>query len=150
VDYLADTNVLLRALERNHPMHRPAWDALKTLRRRGDRICVTPQNIVEFWRGCTRPAERNGLGLSPEDTAGHMARIEKRLVMLPDVPEVHQEWKRLVVRYEVAGKQVHDARLVACMVVHNVRSILTFNTADFERYKFIQAVHPADVGAGKV
>jgi len=84
-----------------------------------------------------------------EDTAAYVARIEKLFALLPDGPEVHQEWKRLVVAYGVAGKQVHDARLVACMVVHNIGRILTFNTADFERYQFIKAVHPADVAAGK-
>ena len=45
------------------------------------------------------------------------------------------EWRRLVVNYGVSGVQVHDARLVATMLVHDVTHILTFNTQDFIRYR---------------
>ena len=37
--------------------------------------------------------------------------------------------------YGVSGVQVHDARLVATMLVHDVTHILTFNTQDFIRYR---------------
>lgn len=33
------------------------------------------------------------------------------------------EWRRLVVNYGVSGVQVHDARLVATMLVHDVTHI---------------------------
>lgn len=48
--------------------------------------------------------------------------------------------------YGVSGKQVYDARLVASMIAHNVKHILTFNTVDFTRYatEGIVAVDPAD------
>jgi hypothetical protein len=34
----------------------------------------------------------------------------------------------------VQGKQAHDARLVAAMQRHGPSHLLTFNTADFQRY----------------
>lgn len=43
-------------------------------------------------------------------------------------------WFDIVIRYSVQGKQVHDARLVATMLTHEVRHLLTFNTQDFQRY----------------
>jgi predicted nucleic acid-binding protein len=58
---------------------------------------------------------------------------------------VHFEWRRLVVRYSVAGVQVHDARLVASMLVHGVPNLLTLNGRDFARYATIRAVHPGMV-----
>ena len=47
--------------------------------------------------------------------------------------------------YDVSGVQVHDARLVASMIAHNVAHILTFNVTDFTRYdsEGIVAVDPA-------
>ena len=33
------------------------------------------------------------------------------------------------------GKQVHDAAIVAVMLSHGVRRLLTLNTEHFERYK---------------
>jgi predicted nucleic acid-binding protein len=60
---------------------------------------------------------------------------------------VYTEWRRLVVSFEVSGMQVHDARIVAAMIVHGVTHILTFNTADFVRYstRGIVAVDPTTV-----
>jgi hypothetical protein len=35
----------------------------------------------------------------------------------------------------VAGKQVHDANIVATMLAHGVTRLLTFNGADFRRFE---------------
>ena len=67
--------------------------------------------------------------------------------MLPDSLAVHNEWRRLLVDYRVSGVQVHDARLVAAMRVHDVKRILTFNTKDFARFDQIEAVHPHDLAS---
>ena len=40
---------------------------------------------------------------------------------------------------------MHDARLVATMLVHGVTDLLTLNDRDFSRYVGIRAVHPRDV-----
>jgi predicted nucleic acid-binding protein len=41
--------------------------------------------------------------------------------------------------------KVHDARLAAVACVYGVRSILTFNTADFVRFEQLAALHPAEI-----
>jgi len=66
------------------------------------------------------------------------------MTLLPDAPAVYAEWKRLVVQHGVLSSKAHDARLVATMNVHGVRRILTFNTADFARYR-IAVLHPSSV-----
>lgn len=92
---------------------------------------------------CTRPiTARNGFGLSVEETVRRAKVIESYLTFLPDSEAVHLEWRRLVVTYSVMGVKVHDARLVAAMLVHGVTDILTFNTDDFKRFGQITAVHP--------
>jgi hypothetical protein len=59
--------------------------------------------------------------------------IEGNFQLLPDTDRVHAEWRRLVVSSSVAGVQVHDARLVAAMMVHGVTRLLTLNDRDFAR-----------------
>jgi predicted nucleic acid-binding protein len=59
---LVDTNILVRAVERRHPLMRTARLALLALVRNGEELCVTPQNLAEFWNVCTRPVSLNGLG----------------------------------------------------------------------------------------
>jgi predicted nucleic acid-binding protein len=45
--------------------------------------------------------------------------------------------------HKVKGVKVYDARLIAIMSVYAVESILTFDTADFERFKSVRAIHPS-------
>ena len=71
-------------------------------------------------------------------------RIERVFAVLPDDPAIHDHWKRLVTTHGVIGNQVYDARLVAAMIVHGVRRLLTFNTGDFTRYA-IEVIHPSAV-----
>jgi predicted nucleic acid-binding protein len=147
VVYLVDTNVLLRFADRTHALHPVTRSAVRQLRHDGHRLQVTAQNCVEFWNVATRPTTRNGFGLTTFDT-GHLLRLIERLFpLLPDTPAFYPEWRRLVVAFNVAGVQVHDARLVAAMHVHAVTHILTFNAADFTRYATagIVAVDPIRV-----
>jgi hypothetical protein len=58
----------------------------------------------------------NGLGLSPEFALTEVGKIEQVLTLLPDVPAVYGEWRRLVSRHGVSGAKVHDARLAAIML----------------------------------
>jgi len=74
-----------------------------------------------------------------------VASIEESLSLLPDVPAIYATWKRIVQDYKVQGVKVYDARLVAIMNVYAVESILSFNSADFERYNLVTALHPASL-----
>jgi hypothetical protein len=87
--------------------------------------------------------------LSIVETDARASIIEARFRFLPDSERVHVEWRRLVVRYSVAGVQVHDARLVASMLVHGVPNLLTLNGQDFARYATIRAVHPGMVSGAE-
>jgi predicted nucleic acid-binding protein len=143
--YLADTNILLRLLHRGDPDHSVVRSSLRTLQRGGEQVCYAAQNLVEFWRVCTRPISANGFGLSVAETDRRAKVIERLFTLLPDRAEIHVEWRRLVVSCSVSGVQVHDARLVAAMYAHGLQNLLTLNVADFDRYPGIVAVHPTDV-----
>ena len=71
--------------------------------------------------------------------------IERLFTLLPDRPEIHAQWRKLVVECNVSGVQVHDARLAAAMHIHGLQHLLTLNAVDFNRYPNIVAVHPADI-----
>ncbi len=144
--YLIDTNIILRMAQPNNPMCAEALNALGVIRRRGEDHYLTHQNLVEFWRSATRPIERNGLGMSLAEASAELHRVEALFPILPDVPEIYPEWKRIVLEYGVMGVNVHDARLVAVILVHGLTQILTFNTRDFTRYaNEITPVHPGTV-----
>jgi predicted nucleic acid-binding protein len=145
VDYLADTNVLLRSASPAHPMHADAVRSVGTLLTRGERVCVFPQNLIEFWAVATRPVDANGLGFSPSQAEAEVGKIESLLAVLPDGPSIYPEWRRLVIAHSVSGKQVHNARVAAAMNVHGITHLLTFNQGDFSRYSFLILVDPVSV-----
>jgi predicted nucleic acid-binding protein len=142
---LLDTNILLRVLEPSDPEYALVREAVKALTVRGESLCFTSQNLVEFWSVCTRPVSKNGFGLNLAQTDERATLIERRFRLLPDNERVHAEWRRLVVAHSVAGVQVHDARLIAAMLAHGVPQLLTLNDRDFGRYSGISVVHPRDV-----
>jgi predicted nucleic acid-binding protein len=139
---LLDSNILIRWLEPDNPDQVIVVAALDRLMLSNADLCYTSQNLGEFWNAMTRPANRNGYGLSPEEADIRAIEVEAGFRLLPDSPAVHKEWRRLLVDYRVSGVQVHDARLVAAMRVHGVKRILTFNTKDFARFAKIETVHP--------
>lgn len=145
--YLVDTNVLLRLADRRHPLHPVIRQAIRKLQQEGHTLQITSQNGVEFWNVTTRPANKNGFGLTPAEANRLLHLIERLFPVLPDSPSVYPQWRQLVVRFGVSGVQVHDARLAAAMLAHQITHILTFNGADFSRYApvGIVAVDPVSV-----
>jgi len=101
--------------------------------------------MIEFWRVCTRPLDKNGYGLTVKQTENRLRLLERHFPILQDEPSAYARWKTLVLAYSVMGKQVHDARVVAAMLVHGVTQILTLNVGDFTRYREITAVAPDEI-----
>ena len=142
VRILVDTNILLRAIHHENPLCAVARKALKTLHRQNCQLCLTPQNVREFWNVCTRPTDHNGLGISVPGTERHLRLLERYFTVLPDSALTYSTWRHLVAARNVLGVKVHDAWLVAAMKAHGVNQILTFNTSDFARYDSIECVDP--------
>lgn len=142
---LVDSNVLIRWLQPRDSAFSAIEASIARLAQSGAILCYTSQNLGEFWNVPTRPAARNGYGMTPEEADRQARQVEARFRLLTDSLAVHEEWRRLLLEYSVSGVQVHDAKLVAAMRVHGVRRILTLNKSDFARFEGIEAVHPDDV-----
>ncbi|BDI34110.1 hypothetical protein CCAX7_61610 [Capsulimonas corticalis] len=142
--YCLDTNILLRWIEPGTPMCAQARAAVQILRSQGEDLYILPQNIVEFWNGATRPANVNGLGLTPAQADAEVGKIEALFPLLEDTPAVHTEWRKLVANCSVSGVQVHDARIAAAMLTHGVMHLLTFNVRHFNRFGIV-AISPSDL-----
>jgi predicted nucleic acid-binding protein len=109
MSYLVDTNVLLRLVQQNHPMHADALRALVLLRNQGAELCLSSQNLIEFWAVATRPLAHNGLGLTGHEASQEMQRLKKLFKLRADVPAIFLEWEKLVAQHQMLGKQTHDA-----------------------------------------
>lgn len=147
---LLDTNILARLTQSTSPQHSVARSAVNSLQKAGERLCIVPQVLYEFWVICTRPIGNpsNGLGISVDQVKTEISRAHALFTFLPDTPGVYMEWERLVVVHQIKGKNSHDARLMAAMNVHGINQLLSFNVPDFARYPGIQIIDPTRVAAG--
>ena len=142
MSYLLDTNVAWRRIQLTDPRHADVKSAIDALVQAGEQVYVTAQNLVEFRAVATRPESANGLGFTSAEAITAASEIEALFDLLPETPAIYPQWRTLVDQYAVCGKQVHDTRLVAVMLVHGVTHMLTLNGTDFRRFPGITVIEP--------
>ncbi len=142
--FLPDTNIVLRAINRDDPSHPLVSGVVQALLTRGDELVIVSQAVHKFWSVATRPAQVNGLGWSVQLVRAKIDDLVSRGSFLGDAPEVFRLWLELVTTQQVSGKQVHDVRLAALLKARGVETLLTLNSDDFRRFD-IGVVHPREV-----
>jgi predicted nucleic acid-binding protein len=142
---LIHTNILLRSVQLAHPMHQTALRALERLLERPEPLYIAVQNVAEFWNVATRPQTLSGLGMTVEQAAEEVNRLEDFFEVVNESAASYAAWKVLLTTHRVSGAQVHDARLAAVMEATGIARIVTFNVQDFSRYAGIVAVHPEQI-----
>ena len=90
---LLDSNILLRISKNDDPQQPIIANALKALIGQGVRLCYTSQTLAEFWNASTRPANKNGSGLTVAETDRLARVIERDFELLPDSRETHERWR---------------------------------------------------------
>ncbi len=128
-----DTNVLVYATVTSAPWHAHTRAVLARLLREGCAFVVSTQILREFVVVLSRPQAF----AEPAPVASVLERAEQWrscCTVLGETPATFERLCRLLRRYPVAGKRVHDANVVACMLEAGVRHLLTCNTADFETF----------------
>lgn len=145
IRYAVDTNILLRLSDTIDLRHDSIKKAIQYLVLRGSELCFAPQSLGEFWNVCTRPLEKNGFGLSIDETELQIQWMERSMSLLEENRQVYLAWRRLLFSHAVQGVQVHDAHLAAVLEVHGITHLLTLNGRDFKRFQKIVPVHPNEV-----
>ncbi|CAN5531482.1 hypothetical protein BH10ACI3_BH10ACI3_27550 [soil metagenome] len=145
MEVAVDSNILVFLADPRSLFHDDSAAATSRLSKGGDSLVVFPQNLIEFWAVATRPVLSNGLGFTAAQVVAEIAQIRSIFRLIPETSQIYPEWQRLVTAHNVAGKNVHDTRIAAQMLVHGIESILTFNTKDFKRFANITALDPSDI-----
>ncbi|MFQ5570003.1 MAG: type II toxin-antitoxin system VapC family toxin [Rhodothermales bacterium] len=56
------------------------------------------------------------------------------MLILRDTEEAFERLLSLVQQYDIKGKAIHDAQVVASMLANGVTHLVTYNRSDFQRY----------------
>ena len=132
---MLDTNVLIAATDEGRAEHRDALTVVNDWAAGHTELCMSGQILREYLTVATRPAEKNGLGLSLPDALGNVYAIRERTTLLAEDGKVADRLLSLLADVECRGKQVHDANVIATMLVHGVRAVVTINLGDFARFE---------------
>jgi predicted nucleic acid-binding protein len=129
-----DTNVLLAATDTGRTEYAKAREALDEWPARGTTLYTSGQILREYLLVATRPEVGNGLGLSQLDSVANTRALCGRLRLLDENEKVNARLLALLDDIGCGGKQVHDANIVATMLVHGVDTLVTINVDDFTRF----------------
>jgi predicted nucleic acid-binding protein len=131
---MLDTNVLLAATDEARAEHRDALTVVNDWPAGRTDLCTSGQILREYLAVATWPADKNGLGLSLPDALGNVRAIRERTTLLAEDSKVADRLLGLLSDVECRGKQVHDANLVATMLVYGIGAVVTINVRDFARF----------------
>ncbi len=139
-----DTNVFVQARFAAAPAHAAARAALDRAARTGGTLRISRQVMREYLAAVTRPRPWSAPMPAAQALAG-LSWMAAAFEVLEDGPRVTAGLAALCREIPAGGKQIHDANIVATMLAHDERRLLTFNTPNFRR--FARHIETIDAGA---
>ena len=129
-----DSNVLVYARVLEAPLHNVARERLRQAYFQGEPLRINRQVLREYLATVTRPQDWE-ISITRTQAIDDVQSLSDTLEVLEDGPQVTEMLISLCRQVNVGGKQIHDANIVATMLAHGERRLLTFNRADFSRYE---------------
>ena len=128
-----DTNVLVMARFQAAPGHTVARERMQRAGESREVLRIIRQVLREYLATVTRPQSWSA-PVTTEAALADIAALQAGFEILEDGPGPTEMLTRLCRDVAVAGRQIHDANIVATMLAHGERRLLTFNGRDFRRY----------------
>jgi predicted nucleic acid-binding protein len=93
--------------------------------------------VREFLAVMSRPQTFFAGNAPMADILKRARTIETQCRVAEDGPDVAQQLHALLAVGDTRGKQIHDANVVATMLAHGIRILLTDNVGDFARWRHL-------------
>ncbi len=128
-----DTNVLVMSRIPGAPDHEAARSSLERALEDPEPLRISRQVIREYLSVVTRP-QTWPEAITRKEALTDVSKLIGIFEILEDGPHVTEVLLSLCRDVLVGGRQIHDANIVATMLSHGERRLLTFNGTDFRRY----------------
>ncbi|MBD1939535.1 type II toxin-antitoxin system VapC family toxin [Microcoleus sp. FACHB-68] len=139
--FFLDTNILVYANVEESPFHEVALQAIQRLYDAGSELWISRQVLREYLATLTRPQQFTNV--HPIEVLIEDVRLfQTQFRVAEDNAEVTEQLLRLMEEIPVGGRQVHDANIVATMLVYGIGQLLTHHVADFNRFSELISVVP--------
>jgi predicted nucleic acid-binding protein len=131
---LVDTNILLRAYHSAFVDHERIRSLFDRMLDEDQELWISRQVIREYLVQVTHPrtfAEPLSIHSALEQLEG----ITRILHIADETAQVTAQLFALLKDHPTAGKQIHDANIVATMLAYDIDALLTLNADDFKRFE---------------
>ncbi len=136
-----DTNILVYASQIQSPFHQAAMEAIQGFYDTGVELWISRQVLREYLATLTRLQQlANPLPIAI--VIQDLRYFYNRFRVAEDNSQVTERLLTLMKEIPSGGKQVHDANIVATMLVYGIPQLLTHNTSDFARFSGLITVLP--------
>jgi predicted nucleic acid-binding protein len=142
-----DTNVLIYATDPRAPLQPVAATAIEAQAAAGALLIVSPQVLREYIAVALRPPTAGG-GANLDDVHANITTFRTSFQVVPETDAVVEQLLQLLPRLPAARRRVHDANIVATMLVYGVRRLLTNNGDDFSPFADLISVVPLQQPSG--
>ena len=142
--FFLDTNILVYASASESMYHEVCVEYLKKQRQSGTRLIASRQVLREFMATLSRPQSFSP-PVQRDRIVWMLAEFQRYMAVCDDNALVGTCLSRIFSEIPVGGKQVHDANIVATMLVHGIPTLATYNLADFRRFeRYIHLTTPIE------
>jgi predicted nucleic acid-binding protein len=139
-----DTNVLIHATVAQSPLFQKAQETIAQYKRNNIDLWISRQVLREYLAGLSRPQSLLSLNqpIPASTLVAEVKHLIKQYHLAEESHRVTEELLGLMISYPIGGRQVHDANIVATMAAYGIRSLLTENISDFNRFSAIIEIIP--------
>ena len=136
-----DSNVLVFANVAEAPLHHQAVARLHECKANGAELWISGQILREYLVVRSRPQTFQKPS-TPSVLAERVKYFQSAFRVAYDTSSTVDNLLMLMEKVLVGGKQIHDANIVATMLSHKIRHLLTDNVEDFKRFSAFITVIP--------
>jgi predicted nucleic acid-binding protein len=143
-EIFSDTNILIYATNTQSPWQSIAKQALQKTRTQNIELIVSTQILREYLAAATR-LNATGSEMPLDKILENIQSFRENFTVVEDNQlAVLDKLVDLVQSTSTAGKQIHDANIVATMLVHGIDHLLTHNITDFQRFSEFIKILPLE------
>jgi predicted nucleic acid-binding protein len=129
-----DTNVLLRTRFAELNLFQETTTLFEEVQKRNVEFWLSRQVIREFIVQVTRPQLLQS-PLTADEIEQQLIVLRNTFQIADETAAVTDKLIELLKAFPSGGKQIHDANIVATMLVYGVNTLITLNTEDMRRFE---------------
>jgi predicted nucleic acid-binding protein len=142
-----DTNILVYLSNEESMFHEGVLEIFKQVVEKYD-LWISRQVLREYAVVMSRQEFYHRI-LTPQEVVADITKWEQSLNVIDETKDITNNLKNLLVKYNLKGKRIHDANIVASMMKFSIPLIFTFNISDFKTFAEIRIleIQPQNEGA---